>query len=346
MISQSPTKTFPAYDYPAEPYEQWDFDVLQIPKEELSKVIINMFKHLNLLSAFNIAERTLYTFVEEIRLKYLLNPYHNFVHAVDVTQMMFVLLTHGNAKQFFTHLDTLILMTAAVCHDVEHPGVNQAFLAAIKDPRVAKYGNSSVLEKHHLGVTFALLADPRTDVFAGLSVAQAEEARKSLRNIVLATDMARHKEISETFQRRLDVPEPLSCNSEEDRVLLSQMIMKCADLGNVTRSWKVGSPWCTFLAEEFSRQGDQEEQHGLPVTPMMDRRLIDVRKQSAGFIGFMALPMFELAARWLPELGMHVVPAIRANVDLWKSMLPPPEDPAAGEGCLHGFEHSTPIDFV
>jgi hypothetical protein len=39
-------------------------------------------------------------------------------------------------------------MIAALCHDLEHPGVNNQFLVKSKSSLATLYNNESILEKH------------------------------------------------------------------------------------------------------------------------------------------------------------------------------------------------------
>lgn len=58
------------------------------------------------------------------------NPYHNSVHAADVTQAMHCFLQESKLKQYLTPMEAMCSLLAAVSHDLDHPGVNQQFLIA------------------------------------------------------------------------------------------------------------------------------------------------------------------------------------------------------------------------
>ena len=49
------------------------------------------------------------------------------------------------------------------------------------------------------------------------------------------------------------------------------MVLKCADIGHLAASPRTHRRWAYQLEEEFFRQGDQERDVGLPVSPLMDR---------------------------------------------------------------------------
>jgi hypothetical protein len=52
------------------------------------------------------------------------NSYHNFYHVFDVTQTVFVLGTRSGIIACLTPMERFALVVAALCHDLEHPGVN------------------------------------------------------------------------------------------------------------------------------------------------------------------------------------------------------------------------------
>lgn len=90
------------------------------------------------------------------------NPYHNSIHATDVTQAMHCFLqekkvrvvrqyfatgnrqTNSNVitfqiREHLTPLEIMASLIAAVTHDLDHPGVNQPFLIATSNHLAALY---------------------------------------------------------------------------------------------------------------------------------------------------------------------------------------------------------------
>ena len=54
-------------------------------------------------------------------------------------------------------MERLSLMVAAIGHDIDHPGLNNAFLRKTQAPLAIRYNDRSVLENHHASVLFSLL---------------------------------------------------------------------------------------------------------------------------------------------------------------------------------------------
>lgn len=77
------------------------------------------------------------------------NPYHTALHAADVTQAMAVFCAQPRLAGSLSNLELLATLTAAVCHDLDHPGVNEKFLVSTGSHLAVLYDNVSVLENHH-----------------------------------------------------------------------------------------------------------------------------------------------------------------------------------------------------
>lgn len=104
-------------------------------------------------------------------------------------------LPHARARRLLAQL------VAAVGHDVDHPGVTNAYLMNTGDRLALRYNDRSVLENHHAATTFAILADKRCDVLATLDAAQRRQVRSLMIEAILATDMAHHKQMIKDLAR-------------------------------------------------------------------------------------------------------------------------------------------------
>jgi hypothetical protein len=58
------------------------------------------------------------------------NSYHNSTHAADVVQALVFLLCEDGLHKRFEPLELAAGITAAIVHDVAHPGVSNQFLEA------------------------------------------------------------------------------------------------------------------------------------------------------------------------------------------------------------------------
>lgn len=53
------------------------------------------------------------------------------------------------AVELVTHLEIFALLISAICHDFEHPGLNNTFLANTSNSLALRYNDRSILENHH-----------------------------------------------------------------------------------------------------------------------------------------------------------------------------------------------------
>lgn len=86
-----------------------------------------------------------------------------------------------------------VLAVAALCHDMDHPGVTNAFLINTSDHLALLYNDSSVLENHHVSSLFRLFAQkPAVNVLSRCDRETLKGIRKILLEVVLHTDMSKH----------------------------------------------------------------------------------------------------------------------------------------------------------
>ena len=112
--------------------------------------------------------------------------------------------------------------------------------------------------------------------------------------------------------------------SAAEKLLVLKMVIKCADIGNVTKGKGICLNWTERVVMEFFEQGDAEKALGLPVTPMMDRTRASVPKQQIGFYNFVVKPMYEAMAMLVPlDRQFENLEAAAAH---WRGKLPTEEE--------------------
>ncbi|MGH0133457.1 UNVERIFIED_CONTAM: hypothetical protein FKN15_069429 [Acipenser sinensis] len=95
----------------------------------LVSLTFHLFKHYGLIEIFHLDMVKLRRFLVMVQEDYhSQNPYHNAVHAADVTQAMHCYLKEPKLAKSLTSWDVLLGLLAATTHDLDHPGVNQHFL--------------------------------------------------------------------------------------------------------------------------------------------------------------------------------------------------------------------------
>lgn len=246
------------------------------------------------------------------------NPYHNSIHATDVTQAMHCFLQETKIYEHLTPLEIMSSLLGAVAHDLDHPGVNQPFLIATSNHLAALYENTSVLENHHWRSAIGCLLE------SGVAE-QIEEFRhdmeQQISSLILATDITRQQEFIEKFKDFLN-NNTLNMRNADHRHFILQIALKCADISNPCRPWDISKKWSLKVCEEFYRQGDFERQLNLPVTSLCDRQTTTVPKIQTGFFKFVVTPLMVEWHRFLKtELSYRMMRHLKNNERQWDSRL-------------------------
>eukprot|EP01080_Neovahlkampfia_damariscottae_P007158 gene7158-11471_t len=298
--------------------EQWNFDVESKEEGDLIKALFAMYKNLGIVEVFNIDEKKLRLFIIEVKSNYNENPYHNFRHAVDVAQFVYCFLLLPKLKDFFTVLEKFAILTAALCHDLDHPGLNNTFQVNAATELALLYNDISVLENHHCSMAFKLLKNSKANILESLSTDDWNAFRKIFISCILSTDMTHHFEILTKLQTRLKTG-PLGTDSK-DHQQLANIILKCSDISNVCRPPNVSKMWAEALVQEFLNQGDAEKDKNLPISPLMDRTKMNIAKLQVNFIDYIAGPLFKTITNYLT--GMDEVNGyIQKNREIWAEVL-------------------------
>lgn len=177
-------------------------------------------------------------------------------------------------------------------HDFEHPGFNNGFLVKTQDEYSVDANDRSPNESHHLALAFRILGRAENNFLRSMPTEQQRKARKTVIDMVLATDMAEHmalvSKLKTNLQKRLESPDDcIHLNQEvEDsvRILVLPGLIKVADIGHLYAKRDVHIKWSECLEEEMWRQGDVEKELALKASLLMDRDKPGVTKSQTGFM--------------------------------------------------------------
>jgi hypothetical protein len=192
--SLSPRRLPSALDAKQAALLDWDFDPFKAATELKCAMLEAMFRSLSALEELKIREEVLHSFIANVRLSYRPNPFHNFNHAFSVAHVSWMLFMEAGMSSTLSPLEMLACLLAAYCHDIDHPGNNNAFEVRTGSDLALLYSDDAVLERHHVHMTFRLLREEGGDsnILGNLAEAQYQEAREVIIKTILATDMSRH----------------------------------------------------------------------------------------------------------------------------------------------------------
>ncbi|KAI8845597.1 hypothetical protein BC829DRAFT_363659 [Chytridium lagenaria] len=319
VISTSDAKVFALL----EDIENPNFDIFEIDRASSGRVLYYLgwyvFRYHDMFVKHNMSESRFKHWLTKIEQGYKpTNPYHNALHAADVTHSMHYYVTRKRLWGFLSAEEQLASLIAPIIHDYMHPGVNNAFLISTLNPLTIRYNDQSVLENFHCASIFEMIQTEEYDILAGISTESRKLVRESIVSMVLATDMAMHFDWIGKFKNKL-TGNGFNFENRQDRKLILNIAIKCADVNNPTKPNESCRVWTDLICEEFFRQGDEEKRLGLPISMFMNRETTDIPKCQIGFIDFIVHPLFEAWSGFMLEDLRAQMENIAHNRAYWKA---------------------------
>ncbi|CAK9293458.1 unnamed protein product [Gordionus sp. m RMFG-2023] len=275
------------------------------------------------------------------------NPYHNSLHAADVTQALHCLIQEEKWYEYLKPEDIFSVIIAAMCHDINHPGLNQHFLLETRDLLSLIQKEEPILENHHWSMTLSLLNQSK--LLDHLSIDLRQNILSQIKSFILATNIKLHQDYIVKFRSKIDInegdilcshvistpnnqnlinepskldPKRLSLllkadkshfdlNRLPDRHFLLQIALKCSDVSNPARQWTISQRWSRMICQEFFNQGDIERLIKIPVTAFCDRTRTTIAQMQEGFLEYVVLPIY---AEWHRFVNSPLSDIIMSNI--------------------------------
>lgn len=294
------------------------FDNWQWDDSEMIILLRQMFIDLDLITKFNIEMPVLIDWLFEVYRRYNDVPFHNFKHCFMVTQMMYGLTWLIELPKKIDDIDVLTLIVSAICHDLGHPGYNNAYQINARTELALRYNDISPLENHHCSVAFEILENKDRNILRNLDPDLFKRFREGMIRCILATDMAKHHEILKNFKSVVSAGFDISVKEHRDLVMM--ILIKVADISNEARPMEVADVWLECLFEEYFNQSDVEKLEGLPVAPFMDREKVTKPASQIGFIKFVLLPLFEALGELFPVITEGIITPVQKALDYYTDM--------------------------
>ncbi|XP_063733212.1 rod cGMP-specific 3',5'-cyclic phosphodiesterase subunit alpha isoform X1 [Eleginops maclovinus] len=279
---------------------------------ELVRCGIKMYYELKVVDKFHIPREALVRFVYSLSKGYRKITYHNWRHGFNVGQTMFTLLMTGDLKRYYTDLECMAMVTAGLCHDIDHRGTNNLYQMKSGNP-LAKLHGSSILERHHLEFGKTLLRDETLNIYQNLSRRQHDLVIHLMDIAIIATDLALYFKKRTMFQKIVDQSKTyenwndwtkyMMLETTRKEIVMAMMMTAC-DLSAIAKPWEIQSKVALSVAAEFWEQGDLERTvlEQTPI-PMMDRNKSDeLPKMQCGFIDFVCAFVYKEFSRFHVEI--------------------------------------------
>ncbi|XP_075533597.1 phosphodiesterase 1c isoform X6 [Dermacentor variabilis] len=287
--------------------DDWCFDVFNVNEVANGQVLryltYELFGRYGIVHKFKVSSAALENFITAVEQGYCKykNPYHNNLHAADVTQTVHYMLYSAGIGGWLTELEAFATLFAAIIHDYEHTGTTNNFHVMSRSETALIYNDRSVLENHHISAAFRLLTDDDQNILSSLSKEEYKEFRLLVIEMVLATDMTSH------FQQVKTMKTALSHHDFSlDKAKALSLILHCCDISHPSKEWRLHHRWTYLLMEEFFQQGDKEHELGLPYSPLCDRNTTLIAESQIGFIDFILNPTMDVCGDLLEKILLQV----------------------------------------
>lgn len=326
----------------AEKISDWHvLDVFEL-EEATRKPLAGIFMSIWIDRKFNnlckVTKDQAFEYIHALESEYKDKPYHNRIHAADVTATSYYLMSNFAALEgmegYVRDVDIYVLMLAASCHDVGHPGLNNDFLARTSDPLALRYNDRSILENYHVATAFGLMSSLNIPMLQhNLPSPPVAALRSRIIDMVLATDMAHHKGLYEELVAEL--AENHHKMQDVNKITLEKNLLHSSDIGHPLRPFSIHLLWSERISEEFLVQGDQEKLQGIEPIALFDRdKAPPLPKGQIGFINFVVLPTWKPLNEALGQASAVPDYYLEENAKKWEELAQSGEDP---------FSHSEPL---
>jgi calcium/calmodulin-dependent 3',5'-cyclic nucleotide phosphodiesterase len=287
--------------------DEWNFEIFKFDelseRNSLRHTAYNLFERYSLMNKYKITKSQMHIFMDRIVFGYEMfnNPYHNSIHAADVLQTTFNILSSSGLMNWLNDLEIFAVFFAAIIHDFEHTGTTNNFHIQSKSDFALYYNDRAVLENYHLSAAFKLMLNDSCNILNELDRDQYKEFRQLVIEIVLATDMSFH------FAQLKNMKNVMNLGETIDKTRALSLIIHCADIGHPSKHWILHEKWTHLLMNEFFAQGDKEKQLGLPFSPLCDREKTPVAQSQIGFINFIVDPSFILMGDMIDKIFEQIL---------------------------------------
>ena len=259
-----------------------EFDIFELSEQAGGRVLYyigwHIFRKFKFAELYGMNESKFRRWLTVIESGYHANnPYHNALHAADVTHSMHYHVSRPRIWNMLKPEEKVAVLIAPIIHDYNHPGFNNSFMISTHAPLAVRYNDQCVLEHFHVASVYELMLQEEFDIVSEFPADARKLIREMTISMVLATDMAVHFDWIGKFKNKI-AGAGFNFENKQDRKLLLNMAMKCSDINNPSKKLEYCRKWTDMIMKEFFQQGDEEKRRGLKVSMFMDRDTTDIPK--------------------------------------------------------------------
>lgn len=306
---------------------EWNFDIFFVkdltgncPIKACGEYLVKKFA---MTASLPLKMEAYSDFLVDLESLYNPNPYHNNSHAADVMCSFVYLVSGSDIINYMTTIETLACILACLAHDVGHKAKSNRFHVQTHDSLAIQYNDISVLEMMHASTVFTLLAKESLNFMKDVSGDMFIWFRKIIIEMILATDMAKYFDQIGYFKAKYMNEQVNIENSNDTRLDMFKILIKCADIGHSAKKIELHEKWCGLIMEEFFAQGDLEKNLKLTVSMFCDRVTTNISKSQSGFIKNIVLPLYNAFTLVLhsSKIEENCVRQLETNANYWEMKL-------------------------
>eukprot|EP00929_Paragymnodinium_shiwhaense_P018833 TRINITY_DN13038_c0_g1_i2.p1 TRINITY_DN13038_c0_g1~~TRINITY_DN13038_c0_g1_i2.p1 ORF type:complete len:1235 (+),score=315.44 TRINITY_DN13038_c0_g1_i2:38-3706(+) len=308
-----------------EQMEDWNFNIAGLSEKQCAAVCMGSILHQGALKVEAVPTYT--AFIREVAAGYYnwqQVPYHNWLHAVDVTHTLARIIATCSAETYLSANERLALLVSAMAHDIGHIGRNNHFITETAHELAMRYNDSSPLENMHASRLFEITRYENCAIFAHLERKQYQEVRYYCVDAILHTDNSKHFTMVKEVQLLYDTHPSLFDEALEDcldksadfppteamealrmpdsKKVIRNLLLHLSDMSNPLKEWSLCRDWTMSIVEEFFAQGAELQAAGLPVQQLYDRAAVSIPQSQMGYIEYFVIPMVSDTVLILPPL--------------------------------------------
>ncbi|KAI8980457.1 hypothetical protein BDB01DRAFT_851745 [Pilobolus umbonatus] len=284
-----------------------EFDVLTLDRTEIYGHVLALFIRLDVHHSLQLSPSQLLDFLIDVSNEYTEAPYHTFYHAADIVTILYYLCQDNSVNSHLCKKDRSLLMVAALCHDMGHPGFTNSFQINTRTELGLRYQGKSILESYSVDLTIQLLKKNHMKVPVHV-----------LEDLILWTDMAYHSDLEQQAIKLASTWNTVNNDTilKEERNCLCRILLHAADISNMARPWLISKQWSDLIVQEFFTQGDAEKSRQLMISPGMDREHCSQKDISLNFAKVIH-PYFEVLSTFIPK-SCVLLDYLTLNQIYWK----------------------------
>ena len=272
------------------------------------------------------------------------NKYHNFFHAADVTQNLYIFLKNTkneygifNVTEEYIDLDIFSIIISAVAHDFKHPGRNNNFYRQNKgvplENELKKFNGQ--LESYHIQETINLInSNDENNILSKLNETQQKRFFLILNESINSTDNSFNSEKANFLSQYKEVIKANSVNESQEqlknlssnlkiddvKIKLFGCLLHAADISSSTKDYDVYISWSIKVNTEFCNQYKDEVKYNFENFTSCNKNEQEYYKGDKEFIEYIVKVLYDPLCEAFPILGYLCI-NIENNLNIFTSLL-------------------------